>query len=432
MKASFILAWRALVRGHVLTLLLVATALAHAFLPAIVRSDGTAAGWREMFVRAVPGATVAFITVTILACACGFFAQERERFRLSLTVVRPASAFGVACGKWLALCAVAAVSLAFSGALTACRLADAPRCLHHHAPQLPSTVDCARAAMSAYLADPRTPENVKKAPKSAVLSLLTNKELDRYDVIRKGETFAWPFAESLAATNRELFVRVRFATQFEMRSAFEGEFAFGPYHAPVKYSTQSVLDAPLVAGAAASTNLLASAQQGTNAVGIVSLRFANTGGETVMLRPRRDLEILTPADSFVANLARSLAQTFAAVALLAAFGLFLSAAVSRPVAIFTALIAVMVTLMAPSVVAQFPDEMDTKFSERFGLAVSRLICSITQTVSSAEPLSDLATDKCVEWSALLKSLFVNVLVLPSVLLAATATIVRRKPLAENS
>lgn len=431
MKASFILAWRALVRGHVLTLLLVATALAHAFLPAIVRSDGTAAGWREMFVRAVPGATVAFVTVTILACACGFFAQERERFRLSLTVVRPASAFGVACGKWLALCAVAAVSLAFSGALTLCRLSDAPRCLHHHAPQLPPTVDCARAAMAAYLADPRTPENVKKAPKSAVLSLLTNKELDRYDVIRKGETFAWPFAESLAAADRELLVRVRFATQFEMRSAFEGEFAFGPYHAPVKYSTQTVLDAPLVAGAATSTNLLASAQ-GTNAVGIASLRFANTGNETVMLRPRRDLEILTPADSFGANLARALAQTFAAVALLAAFGLFLSAAVSRPVAIFTALIAVMVTLMAPSVVAQFPDEMDTKFTERFGLAVSRLICSLTQTVSSAEPMSDLATDKCVEWSALAKSLLVNVVVLPSVLLAATAALVRRRPLAENS
>ena len=429
MKASFILAWRALVRGHVLTLLLVATALAHLFLPAIVRSDGTAAGWREMFVRAVPGAVIAFITVTILACACGFFAQERERFRLSLTVVRPVSAFGVACGKWLALCAVAAVSLAFTGILTAYRLSDAPRCLHHHAPQLPPAAVCAQAAMAAYLADPNTPEKVKNAPKAAVLSLLTNKELDRYDVIPKGATFAWPFAETLAATNRDVFVRVRFATQFEMRSAFEGEFAFGPYHAPVKHSTQSVLDVPLVVGPALSTNLLATVA-GTNAT--VALQFANTGNETVMLRPRRDLEILTPADSFRANLVRALMQIFAGVALLAAFGLFLSAAVSRPVAIFTAVVAVMVTLMAPSVVAQFPDEMDTKLTERFGLAVSRLICSLTQTVSEAEPLSDLATDRCVEIAALAKSLLVNVIVLPCVLLAATAMIVRRKPLAENS
>ena len=96
MRDSFVLTWRALVRGHVLSLLLAATALAHAFLPAIVRGDGTEAGWREMFVRAVPGAAYAFIAVAALSCACGLFAQERERFRLSLTVVRPASAFGVA------------------------------------------------------------------------------------------------------------------------------------------------------------------------------------------------------------------------------------------------------------------------------------------------------------------------------------------------
>ena len=114
MRDSFVLTWRALVRGHVLSLLLAATALAHAFLPAIVRGDGTEAGWREMFVRAVPGAAYAFIAVAVLSCACGLFAQERERFRLSLTVVRPASAFGVACGKWLALCAASAAALALS------------------------------------------------------------------------------------------------------------------------------------------------------------------------------------------------------------------------------------------------------------------------------------------------------------------------------
>lgn len=422
MKDSFIVAWRALVRGHVLTLLLVATALVHAFLPKLVRSDGTAEGWREMFVRAVPGATYLFISVTILACACGFFAQERERFRLSLTVVRPVSAFGVACGKWFALCAVAAVALAFSGLLTACRLTDAPRCLHHHAPQLPPLAECAQKALAEFLADPNTPQKVREAPKAAVLSLLTNKELDRYDVARPGEALDWPFAADLAAPGRELFVRVRFATQFEVRSPFEGELTFGPYAAPVKHSTQTALDVPLKP----STNAVAAASSGP-----VALRFANTGKETVMLRPRRDIELLTPADAFVCNLVRALGQMFAAIAVFAAFGLFLSAAVSRPVAIFTAFVALMVTLMAPSVVAQFPDEMDTKFAERIGLALSRAICWLTSTVSEAQPVSDLATDRCIEWSALARSVLVNVALLPAAFMAAAAVIVRRKPLASN-
>ena len=71
MRESFLLATRALVRGHVLTLLLAAIALIHWLLPAVVRGDGTESGWREMFLRAVPGASVAVVLVTVLACACG-------------------------------------------------------------------------------------------------------------------------------------------------------------------------------------------------------------------------------------------------------------------------------------------------------------------------------------------------------------------------
>ena len=423
MKASFILAWRALVRSHVLTLLLVATALAHAFLTAIVRSDGTAAGWREMFVRAVPGAAYFFIAATILACACGTFAQERERFRLSLTVVRPVSAFGVAIGKWLALCAVAAISLVFSGAITACRLADAPRCLHHHSPKLPPVTECARAALADYLADPATPEAVRRAPRAAVLTLLANKESDRYDIVRGGESFAWPFDASLESQSG-LTVRARFATQFELRSPFEGEFSFGGRAAPVTHSTQSSIDVPL----SATTNTPAA--QASSAT--LNLVFKNSGREIIMLRPRRDLELLTPADAFCCNLARATVQMLSTIALLAAFGMFLSAAVSRPVALFTAVVAVAVTMMAPSVVSQFPDEMNTKFTERFGLAISRAICTITSTVSESQPISDLATDTCIEWLALARCFAVNVIALPAALLAAASFIVRRKPLAENS
>ena len=221
MRESFKLAFRALVRGHVLTLLMVATALVHFWMPSLVRSDGTAAGWREMFVRAVPGSVYAIVVLTLLACACGLFAQERERFRLSLTVVRPISAVAVAAGRWLALCAVAACALAFNAALTAARMPSPPRCLHHFAPALPPPVETAKVMMADYLADPATPEAVKRAPKSAVLSLLTNKEFDRYDVVPSGATMAWPFAPELA-TRSDLLVRVRFATQFELRAPLEG------------------------------------------------------------------------------------------------------------------------------------------------------------------------------------------------------------------
>ena len=150
MRDSFGLTLRALVRGHVLTLLLAAVALVHVLFPSIVRADNTVAGWREMFIRAVPGFVVAVVLVVTLACACGFFSRERETNRLALTVVRPASAFSVAVGRWLALCCVAMVALTMNAALTFARLPDAPGCRHHVAPILPPAATVAREMMEEY------------------------------------------------------------------------------------------------------------------------------------------------------------------------------------------------------------------------------------------------------------------------------------------
>ncbi|MGN0846740.1 MAG: hypothetical protein ACI4RA_05075 [Kiritimatiellia bacterium] len=421
MRESFKLAWRALVRGHVLSLLLAATALAYVLLPALVRSDGTAAGWREMFVRAVPGATYAVTAIVILSCACGFLAQERDQFRLSLTVVRPASAFSVVLGKWLALCAVAAAAYALTAGLTMLRVPEPPPCMHHIEPALPSPIVAARGSLDAYLADPKTPEFVKKAPRPAVLRLLTNKELDRYDVIRPGESLAWPFPAKLAERTN-LFVRVRFATQFDLRSPLAGTFTLGGLSAVVSNNTQSIIDVPLVQGGTVAPCVTNSTE----------LCFSNTGKEVVMVRPRRDLEVLAAADPFAANLARAAVQMFSVTALLAAFGLFLSSALSRPVSIFTALVAVAVILMAPSVVVQFPDEIETTLDNKIGLVITRTVYALTSAAGEAKPISDLATDACIEWLDLLRGVIVNVVLLPLGLLGATAWIMRRKPLANQS
>ena len=414
MIPAFILAWRALVRGHVLTLLLAATALAHLLLPALVRGDGTADGWREMYVRAVSGSTFLFTAATVLVCACGFLAQERRRVRLTLVAVRPVPLFSFAAGTWLALCLAAGLAYCATAAFTWARMPSAPGCMHHYAPALPPPAETAKRMMAEYLADPATPENVRKAPKSAVLSLLTNKELDRYDVVRPGAEMAWPFPEGLAG-QAGVQVRVRFATQFELRAPFEGTFTLDGLGAAVSNTTQAVLDIPLAprAGAAASGG---------------GLHFANTGRETVMLRPRRDLELLSPADGFPANLARAVVQMLASTALLAAFGLFLSAALSRPVAIFTAVIAVLVAMMAPSVVSQFPDGLDVALSDRIGLAISRAVSLLASAAGESEPISDLATGTCIEWRELGRCVLLNAGLLPAGLLALAAFVVRRRPL----
>ena len=413
MRESLRLTLRALVRGHVLTLLLTAVALVHVLFPSIVRGDNTAAGWREMFIRAVPGFVVAVVLVVTLACACGFFSRERETNRLALTVVRPASAFSVAVGRWLALCGVAAMTLALNAVLTFARIPDAPDCRHHVAPILPPPSVIARQMMEEYLQDPSTPEAVKKAPRSRVLELLTNREKDRYDAIAPKDQQSWSFPVGGCCSG--LAVRVCLSSASSMSRSARGTLTFGSLSVVVSNNTQTLVDIPLVGTCdelPATNNLV----------------FANTGTVPMMLRPRRDIELLLPADSFLANLVRATLQSLAVLALLAAFGIFLSASLSRPVAIFTALVMLVVALMAPDTLDQFTEELNISLGDRIGLAFSRGVAFVTAAFMAPSPVSDLATGRCIEWGDLAKTMLEDLLVWPVVFLSLSAMLVRRRPI----
>lgn len=430
MKESFLLALRAFMRGRVALLLLVAVGLIHWLMPDFVRSDGTASGILEMHVRIVPGFAAAVILLTVLSTSCGMFARERELKRLSLTLVRPASAWGVVCGKWLATTVLAAAAIALSSVLvlamppTLPGQAGVPPCRHHYEPTLPPPAVVAGHILGGYLRDPETPEAVRKAPKRAVLALLTTKEMDRYDVVKPGETMVWPFdvprLKSQMAEGAALALRVRFSTQFELRTPVAGILTLGDMSAVVSNSTQAVIEIPL-----------ARTGKGGGVPSPLNLTFANTGRSAVMIRPRRDLVVLAPADSFAWNLLRSQIEVWSLAAMLAAYGLFLSAALSRPVALFTALVSLAVVLMAPSVVAQFPDEFNASFADRFGLWLSRAVQSATHSVSAPSPITDLATGRAIEGAELLRTLAGNVLLLPGLLLSLAAFVVRRKPFADG-
>ena len=147
----------------------------------------------------------------------------------------------------------------------------------------------------------------------------------------------------------------------------------------------------------------------------------------MMLRPRRDIELLLPADSFLANLVRATLQSLAVLALLAAFGTFLSAALSRPVAIFTALVVLAVALMAPDTLDQFTEELDVSLGDRIGLALSRGVAFVTAAFMAPSPVADLAIGRCIEWPDLARTLLEDLVVWPAAFLSLSALIVRRRP-----
>ena len=416
MAESFLLAWRALLRGHVLTALLALTALAHLLLPSVVRSDGTEAVQSELFLRVVPGSVYVVLCVALLACACGLVARARESHRLALAVVRPVSAGAVVLGPLMALVAVAAVVLAFNAGLTCVRGGWAD-CRHVYAPELEPPEVAARQMLQEILASTNTPKEIRSTPQHQLLSILIGREADRYEVIRPGGDLELPFLAEAAEASDGVTARIHFSTRFNLRASLSGVVTFEKWSATVTNNTQSFLEIPL-----------AVAQERDPPVegNVPKLRFRNTGRSEVMLRPRRDVELLTPADAFGMNMLRASCEMLCVIAFLCAFGLFLSSALSRPVAIFTALVALTVTEMAPAVLSQCPETLDLPFTDRIGLWLSRGVVFATSAVAAPEPVSDLATGTYIKWADVGRAFLVNAVLAPLALLSFAAFLVRRR------
>ena len=115
-----------------------------------------------------------------------------------------------------------------------------------------------------------------------------------------------------------------------------------------------------------------------------------------MFRPRKDINLLVSADAFGWNLLRAYVVLLAILAFIVSVGMFLSAGLGRPVAMFVAFVTLIVSEMSPSVVAQYPDELETKIVDRIGLYITRFAAEATRPVSAAAPLEALAQDECVE------------------------------------
>ena len=145
-----------------------------------------------------------------------------------------------------------------------------------------------------------------------------------------------------------------------------------------------------------------------------------------MLRPRKDINLLLPADAFGWNLIRAYVVLVAILAFVISLGTFLSAGLGRPVAMFVAFVMLIVSEMSPSVVEQYPDELETELVDRIGLHITRFVTEATRPVSSAAPLDALAKDECVELEIVLRLAIADFLVLPVFLAFLSALVLPRK------
>ena len=211
-----------------------------------------------------------------------------------------------------------------------------------------------------------------------------------------------------------LAVRMRFTNQYEMRQDVRGAFTLGGLCGIVSNITQAVVTVPLTA------------KTGDGRREARELEFRNCGTSALMFRPRKDINLLLPADAFGWNLCRAYVVLVAILAFVVSLGVFLSAGLGRPVAMFVAFVALAVSEMSPSVVQQYPDELETKLVDRIGLCITRFAAEVTRPVSAAAPLEALAQDECVESATVARLAAADFLVLPFLLSLLASLVLPRK------
>lgn len=411
-----------LVRSKTVAMLSVASLAWMFAIPFVVTGDGTAEGERELFVHYSLGGVFALLLVALVSSATGTIARERTAKRLQLTAVRPVRFFAVAFAKTSALTACGAAVLAAAMLVLAARVDLSRPCSHVLKPVMPSPREEAKAMYKSFMEDPGTPPQVKSARKSAVLRLLENRAMDNYQTVATNDSAVWKF--NVQGAMDAAAVRIRFTNQFDMRDDVRGVFRMEGMEGVASNITQSIVTVPL-RGAARSDG-----EEGACSADAeprqASLSFENRGKRPLMLRPRRDIDLLQQADAFGWNLLRTYLELVSILALTISFGVFLSAALGRPVALFTAIVSLVVSEMSPSVIEQYPDELEKDTVDRIGLVLTRFAAEATRPVSALNPLERLATDACVERKEVARVVLLEMLAVPALLSLLAAFAIPRK------
>ena len=408
MKKIFWLEFVALLRSKSFFLLTLTSALVPLVFAAFVKTDGTPDGERMIKVYYSLSAILAVVLLTVAAATASSISHDRKSKLLQLTLIRPVPFCSVAFGKMLAHCAACMIALAFGMAVTCC-LDDSDCCRHVLKPVMMSPREEALKMYDIFMADPNLPKEVRTAKKSEVLKLLERRAYDHYFPVPTNAVSKWDFRVPEKFLGKDVALRIRFSDHFSLRNDVRGEFEFASNVACITNITQAILELRL----------------GKYEKSSGELKFSNRGSSSLMLRPRRDIELLFSADGKWMNYLRAFMVMSSMIFAVAAFGVLVGAMLSRPVAVWTVVSLLFLSVASPAVVEQYPIELNIKSSDALGLGLSRLVERVTSPLNVYAPVSDISNKECIEFEVLANAIGFNVIVLPGILTILSGLALRR-------
>jgi hypothetical protein len=432
---------RAALRAKTVFALLVLMAACVTLLPAVIKGDGTPEGDCRILVMYTIGFAFAILCLTTLWAACALFAAEIDNQNIQLSAVKPVRPFELWFGKWLALLILnGMLVLAVYGAVYAQILWKQRRAgwresvqlvsRHVARPVLPTPRE---EALETYLFLEKQKELPKGFSKAQILRALTDKARERYTIVNPGESVEWRLRLARpVATNEIVTVRIRFDTEYSTRTQVAGLCRLAPDN-PGAHAIEVPLNDFSLNEIVFDVSCVVFGEP--REISGFNLSFTHMGApdksSALMLRFRKDVALLTHGGTFEANLVRSAIIHWSILALLAAFGLTLSACFSLPVAVFTSTLLLLLVMVGTAVTEVVSQEDEKEWLQRPGIIVSRVVSNVAQHAIRMDPLEAVINGERIETRPFLEALLWNLFIVPVCFALLGIVILRRRELASG-
>ena len=444
-----LLALRASLRTKAVASLIALLTVCVVALPGVIKGDGTPAGELNILLSYTLGFSFGSLCLATLWAACALFAAEIDSARIQLSAVKPVRIAEFWVGKWLALLALNAALLAavYAGVYAQVRWhlqrngwprSESLESRRVTRPLMPTPREEALQVFRQMKEQNALPKDVSE---KQALRALEEKAAERYDVVNPGEPVQWKFRlERPVGRGDPVTVRVRFDTEFSTRELVKGDFLLAPTARPeravevrlddfTQNEIEFVVDTRAFADQGPGDGVQGSGRE-TGELRDFVLTFRHAGdpkkSSALMLRSRQDVALLTPGGTFEANLLRAALIHGSVLALLAAFGLTLSACFSMPVAAFSATVLLVLTLVGNSVSETVSEEEEKSWLNRPGIVVSRAVNQISSRALRSEPLAALTRGERIRGEEIRSSVVWNEMLVPLIFAWAGCLVLRRR------
>lgn len=438
-----LLALRASIRTRVVMFLVLLQVICALALPRVLQGDGTPAGDLDILLTYTLGFAFAIQTMATLWSCCSLFAGEISSLRIQMTAVKPTGFAVLWFGRWLALLLLNAALLALIYSLVYFQI----RRVQHREGWGPEVIPAARHVARPLLPSPeedalRIFERMKSAGKlpedlteSEILKTLEEQECERYDIINPGDELRLNFVlVREVSPDEEILLRIKFDTEYSTRSHVKGVFRLQVAGVPddfIEVPLDSVTSNEITIPFKVSEFIKGSEKGDLPRKFMLSFIYSDQDKKApaLMLRLRQDVVLMIPGGSFEMNLVRSAFVQWSVLAVLAAFGLALSACFSFPVASFTATVVLALIMIAGGVLPMVTKEDEKQWSNRVGVEVLRSVRYLTRHTNESTPLYSVVRGERIGRSTLLLAAFWNLGLMPLALAVFACATLRRRELA---